>query len=65
MELGCGGVSSQELATGDFPSAEGLRPIQAIKGPAAAARHRLHQARLLHRDPGVFSVFLPLFWVFL
>jgi hypothetical protein len=32
MEVGCGGVSSQELATGDFPSAEGLHLIQAIKG---------------------------------
>jgi hypothetical protein len=54
MEMVVQGVGSLELATGDFPSTEGMYLIQAIKGPPL--RHRRHLVHHRHRDLEGFGV---------
>ena len=50
----------------DFPSAEGLSPIQGIMGGVAAARRRLVLfIVLVHEIQLDLIVILLLFWVFL
>ncbi|KQK13673.2 hypothetical protein BRADI_1g11757v3 [Brachypodium distachyon] len=57
---------SPEPRTDDFPTAQGLLPIQDMSGGVAAARHR-HVLSVVH-EAGIqknLLVILSLFWIFL